>query len=252
MCGFQSLTGFTHQHGHENRPVALDQVGCKLQNARALGDVGRVPAQARVLSTLQCVFELRWRRNAHGADTFATVVRAHQNRRCIAPRRRRTVDDRPSAEWRFQNFGDVGAQRCTHSNFRERDPRAAFAKRQINLARPRHQRAALAGNAFALGDLDWVGDDVTDRRFLISQPVDERCIGAVLQQPPHEIPEQILVAADGRIDAAGLGELVVVLHFLVERFAHAVETLEFEIGGPACHARRGNRVRIVRAKLRVE
>src|SRR5215471_5597808 len=56
---------------------------------------------------------------------------------------------------------------------------------------------------------------------------DERRIRAILQKPAHQISQQVAVAADRRIDAAGnirkFGE-----QCLIKRFAHAVEPLEFE------------------------
>ena len=54
---------------------------------------------------------------------------------------------------------------------------------------------------------DRIGDDLLDRRFLVDDAVDEGGVGAVLEQAPHQIGEQVLVAADRRIDAAGQAEL---------------------------------------------
>ena len=52
--------------------------------------------------------------------------------------------------------------------------------------------------------LDRIGDDVGDRRFVIGEAIDEGGVGAVFEQPAHQVGQQILVAADRRIDAAGL------------------------------------------------
>ena len=48
-----------------------------------------------------------------------------------------------------------------------------------------------------------IGNDLRDGRIVIGQPVDERGVGAVLQQPADQIGQQIFVAADRRIDTAG-------------------------------------------------
>ena len=84
--------------------------------------------------------------------------------------------------------------------------------------------------------LDRIGDDVVDRRALVDEAVDEGGVGAVLEEPAHEIGEQILVPSDRRIDAArqverGADDL------LVERLAHAVEALELEIAPSPASAR---------------
>ena len=47
-----------------------------------------------------------------------------------------------------------------------------------------------------------IGDERRDADRGIDDAVDERAVGAVLEQPPHEIREQRLVRADRRIDAA--------------------------------------------------
>ena len=60
-----------------------------------------------------------------------------------------------------------------------------------------------------------------DRHVRIGGDRDERGIGAVLQEPPHQISEQIAMAADRRIDAAGrVGQFREQRG--VERLAHAV------------------------------
>jgi hypothetical protein len=73
---------------------------------------------------------------------------------------------------------------------------------------------------------------------------DEGRIGAVLQQTPHEIGQKVAVAADRRIGAAGQARRV--LHqALIERVAHAVQTLEFV--ARRCRRARSRMVATVRA-----
>ena len=65
----------------------------------------------------------------------------------------------------------------------------------------------------------------------------ERRIGAVLQQAPHQIGQQIAVAADRRIGPAGeVGTVLAQLR--VQRLAHAVQALKLEA---ACRHRASSR-----------
>ncbi len=63
------------------------------------------------------------------------------------------------------------------------------------------------------------------RHVRIGGRIDEGRVRAVLQEPPHQIGEQIAMAADRRIDAARRARRVAQQR-LVERLAHAVEPLE--------------------------
>ena len=74
-----------------------------------------------------------------------------------------------------------------------------------------------------------VGHQLVDRHRGIDQPIDERRIGAVLEQPSDQIGEQGLLRADRPINAAGLAELVLPHDLVVERLAHPVETLELVV-----------------------
>ena len=89
-----------------------------------------------------------------------------------------------------------------------------------------------------------------DRHALVGRQRDKGGVGAVLQQPPHQIGEQVAVAADRRIGA--IGELGVIRAQLrIERFAHAVQPLEFEAVAIARKLQNGrDRQRIVGGELR--
>src|SRR3546814_21123011 len=69
-------------------------------------------------------------------------------------------------------------------------------------------------------------DCLVDRHLLGLNAVREGGVGAVLQQAPHQVGQQILMAADRRIDAARQVHLVRPDDLLVERLAHAVQALE--------------------------
>ena len=60
----------------------------------------------------------------------------------------------------------------------------------------------------------------------VGQLVHERRVGAVLQQPAHQVGQQVAVLADRRVDAAG--DRRVLQHLAVDAFAHAVQALHLE------------------------
>jgi hypothetical protein len=67
---------------------------------------------------------------------------------------------------------------------------------------------------------------------VVDDLVDEGTVGAILQQPAHQIGEQVAVGAHGRIDTAASAPRAV--HVLVQRLAHAVQPLKLEcVGFPA-------------------
>ena len=88
------------------------------------------------------------------------------------------------------------------------------------------------------------------RHGLVGGQRDKRRVGAVLEQPPHQIGEQVAVAADRRIGAAG--DIRAILAELgVQRFAHAMQALELEAAFAAGQFKNGrDRQRIVGGELR--
>ena len=109
-------------------------------------------------------------------------------------------------------------------------------------ARARRPRSSACGRFRIVGD----------RHRRIGRDRHERRVGAVLQQPPHQIGEQVAMAADRRVDAAGRAG-VSSHQRLVERLAHAVQALELVALDAARlldHARDGQRV--VGGELRIE
>ena len=131
----------------------------------------------------------------------------------------------------------------------EFDARANFAA-----AADRDRAAAGCSDARASSALPMMSagrcSSVRHRHGLVGGQRDEGRIGAVLQQPPHQIGEQVAVAADRRIGAAGdVGAILAELR--VERLAHAVQALEFEAAARRRQLEDGrDRQRIVGGELR--
>ena len=75
-----------------------------------------------------------------------------------------------------------------------------------------------------------VGKQTLDRQFGIGNPVDERGIGTVLKQTAHQVGQQILMAANRRINPAGTTPFALADHFVVKLFAHTMQTLILPIG----------------------
>ncbi len=99
-----------------------------------------------------------------------------------------------------------------------------------------------------------VGDQLVHRHRRVGDAVDERGVGAVLQQPPHQVGQQRLVRADRRVDAARPARAVPAHHLVVERLAHAVQALELVLAGREVLARHavdgGHGLRVVGGELR--
>ena len=99
-----------------------------------------------------------------------------------------------------------------------------------------------------------VGREVVDAQACVGDAVDERGVGAVLEQAANEIGEQRLVRADRRIDPARAIELVAADHLFVKRLAHPVQALEFVLAAIEIGTREdedgGERLCVVGRELR--
>ena len=73
-----------------------------------------------------------------------------------------------------------------------------------------------------------VGRHLVHRHALIKEGMHEGGVGTVFQQAAHQIGQQILMAADRRINAAGQGGAVMLRRGGIERIAHAVQALKLD------------------------
>ena len=98
---------------------------------------------------------------------------------------------------------------------------------------------------------DRIARDLFGRHALVHDLVDERIVGAVLQQAADEIGEKVVMGAHRRIDAAA--DAVARAHRLVQGLAHSVQPLELEARRVVRHVQhRGHGVRVMRGELGVE
>jgi hypothetical protein len=96
------------------------------------------------------------------------------------------------------------------------------------------------------------GEQGVDVDRLVGQLVHEGGIGAVLQQPAHQVGQQVAVLAHRRVDAHRHGG---VLHdFAVHALAHAVQALHLErrLGAPRHLQDGGDGAGVVGGELRVD
>ena len=120
----------------------------------------------------------------------------------------------------------------------EFDAGGIFALRPIEIVR---QRNPLVPSFARIGDAALrPAQDFRNRHAFVGGDRDEGGIGAVLKKPPHQISQQIAMAADWCVHAA---------HYVrqlrkerrVERLPHAVQALELETGDAAAPARSHSR-----------
>ena len=77
--------------------------------------------------------------------------------------------------------------------------------------------------------VDRIFGDLFHRQRVIDDAVDEGGVRTVFKQAPDEVRQQVLVAANRRVDATGVPETFLLHHHAVKVFTHAVKPLEFVI-----------------------
>ena len=82
-----------------------------------------------------------------------------------------------------------------------------------------------------------VADDLLDGQVPVHQPVDERAVGAVFQQTPDQIGQQLPVRAHRCINPAC--RPVAADHLVVEDFPHAMEALKLKVPTPIGEGQNG-------------
>jgi hypothetical protein len=235
--------------GHQFGAVALEEVGRMFEDRRALCGRATVPGGGSMTGTVERPVEVLGPGLDDGADPAAMVARVEDrlgHTLLLDP-----ADDGCGVPGLAHRGVEVVAQGHERRRMGQVDPARVAPHRQIKIRRQRDARMRLLRQ---LGEARHrVGDDLVDRLLVVDDAVDKRGVGAVFEQSPHQIGEQLLMTADRRVDAAWPAEMVGSNDFVVERFAHAVQALEFPVAAVAGKLDDGrDGVRVVGRELRVE
>ena len=140
------------------------------------------------------------------------------------------VDERCSLGRGRRGGTNLGEERVEACPFAELNAGRVLPFRPVEIAR---QRDVFVSRVMGVADAALrPAQNLLDRHARVGGDRDEGGIGAVLEKAAHQISEEIAVAADRRIDAAG-GFRLLGDERRVERFAHAIEALELETFDPA-------------------
>ena len=127
----------------------------------------------------------------------------------------------------FERFQTL-QERFAHQRIGEVDPGAVHAvgedilrQRDVGIAARRHRRQLS----------DRIGGEILGRDIDVRHTIDEAGIGPVFEQAPHQIGEQVLMAADRRIDPHRGARIALFLsQGAVNILAHPVQALKLEFG----------------------
>ena len=189
----QRLAGFAADQPGKPRRIGFKQRGRAGEDLRAIGRGPRRPFRRRAQ-----------RRRSQAASTSAAPA-------STTP----PTTSRVSAGLRISRAAALAACACGRearlqgfAEFRqmgfvaEIEPRGIRAFGLEEIARQRDARMRRADRRQRARRRDGVLDQRLDGNLRVGDAIDERGVGAVLQQPAHEIGEQRVVRADRRIDAA--------------------------------------------------
>ena len=170
----------------------------------------------------------------------------------VRPWRELARDDRPAAPALARRPRDAVQQRVAFERIGEIHAARIQSRRAIQQARRRDARMRLLRQRVHLGDR--IAHDVCDRGLLVDDAVDERGVGAVLEQAAHQVRQQVFVRSDWRVHAAWQPELVGADDLRIQLLAHAVQALELEralrLRGELHDGRDG--LRVVSRELRID
>ena len=222
--------------------VGLEQVGGALQHRGARSGRRRRPARPLPsAAAASAALDVVGRRLAHLADHVA-------GRPGCAPARAAAA-----ARASTPSSGVGRPRRARHAPAQGRGQRRQLRPRRRGRGRASCARARAVQRRAAAGSPDAAGrrapsdaasaldrrtgssHQLLERHRSVGDAVDERGVGAVLQQAAHQVGQQRLVRADRRVDAAGPAELAFghgPHHLLVQRLAHAVQALELVLLRP--------------------
>ena len=243
----ERLAGLAHDNGYQLRAVALIKLGGAFQDLSPRRPARQVPSRRGALGAGDGGLDRGLVGGLDRADALAPIVGA-QHDQGFAAIGDLARDDCCRRVGRRQHRLELPIKRGARRRLVKRHAPTIETRGGKNLGRARHQQHLPI--ALALRRLDRIGNHGVDRQGVVGQAIDERGVGAVLQQPTHQIGHEVCVGADRGIDAAGQAAPVAAQHFLVKRLAHAMQSLKLErpVAGGDRDAR--HRLRIVRGELR--
>ena len=221
----QGFAGFAHQQIVEIGARAFEPIR-RIVEARSARDTAEVvPRPLSRSADVERLDDVRRRRIADPAHAITAIRRirhpvhlplqlpaaAERGRRMVgrAPRRK------PAAQsLERQRVTEIHAERIA----------------AIRVQRLRIGQSGVRETLQALQIRDRVAHDVGHRHLLVHEPIHERRVGAVLQQPPHEIRQQILVLAHRRVHADRRERADLTGGLGVQQAPHAVQPLKLELG----------------------
>ncbi len=255
----QALAGFAHAQRDEFAAARFELLGRVLENGGAAGGGQPVPTVVRGDRVGQRAVDgggIGGRVMADGLAAVGGIGHRHRGRgrhrgagyqRTGGPRAGVRVD-RVGHRLQFVVVGEVDAHGVLPG-----DKICMLRKRGILCVDVHRQRdARMRDRGEAAHALAGVGDQLAHRHALVHHAVDEAGVGAVLEQPPHQVGQQVLMRADRRVDTAGHVQLVLADHLGVQVGAHAVQALVFVRAALRQVMHGGDGVRIVGGELRID
>jgi hypothetical protein len=238
-----------HQLGH----AALEKIGRRIEFCRPLGHRGAVPHRGAAHRPGKRPIDIGRPGRERFPDPAPPIARVEHRLRGTALLD--AADDRRGPPRLLQRLGEGRAQSRQCRRIVEVEPLGVLALRAVEVPWQRDTRMRL--HRQLREPRDRVGDDLVDRLAVVDDAVDERRVGAVFEQPPDEIRQQVLVTADRSIDPARPiempGRLAGPDDLLVESLSHAVQALKLPVPPIAGHfEHRGHGVSVVGRELWIE
>ena len=188
----QRLAAFPLQQRDEVRPALFQQIRRALQNSCPMICRCAAPREKAVTRRGNGTVDISWRIGVHGSNGGAFGC----------------------------NLGDEVVERHALAEFDavRIDPLRQHVARQGDFG----MRGIFSG----ANDFRWPPQQIIDGHAGVGGHRHERGVGAILQQAAHQIGEQVAMAPDRRVGAAGEGRAIFG-ETCIERLAHAMQALEF-------------------------
>ncbi len=224
-CRRDRATALADDEGHQLGHMSFEEIGGAFQSGGTIARRLAVPGGCGAKCAGERSIELGGAGRDDGPDLTAPVARIED--RLGRPRLLDAADDRCGRPWPAERLGERLAQFRQYRGMVKVEPARISPRRAVEVARQRDLGVRLHRQS---GEADHrVGDDLVDRLRLVDDPVDEGGVGAVFEQPAHQIGKQVFMAADRSINPAWPIHPLGPDELFVERLAHPVQTLELVV-----------------------